>query len=254
MLNMIWFNGRFSCTFREHLTELVEGYRKYAMSAAIPPDRTDQSKRLAMERTKNEDILPKDNKGVKGVTVLMNLEGFDMVDGMVPDYLHSVLLGVVRQYTEILLSSVGKAYYVGTPNQLAVIDDRLLSLKPSTCITRVPRSIANRNLWKASEWRSQLVWYMFICLRGLLKEESMHHLALLVTAIYILLKESVSHNDIVRAHELLVKFVVGMRSYFGKTSMTFNVHLLLHVCTGVKNWGPLFTHNAFRFENENRLL
>ncbi len=33
--------------------------------------------------------------------------------------------------------------------------------------------------------------------------------------------------------------------------MTFNVHLLHHLSVSMKNWGPLWAHSAFNFENEN---
>ena len=36
--------------------------------------------------------------------------------------------------------------------------------------------------------------------------------------------------------------------------MTYNVHLLLHLAASVLNLGPLHMHDAFGFENENRLL
>lgn len=184
----------------------------------------------------------------------MNLNKFDLVDGMVPDYMHSALLGVTKQYTELLLSSTQKEYYVGAPNQLVVINQRLLSFRPPTCITRLPRPVEERRNWKASEWRSWLIWYMLICLRGLLPLKYLQHLSLFVTAMQLLLQESISKDQITIADALLLRFVVQFQKYFGKVSMTFNVHLLLHLSTSVKNWGPLWTHNAFAFENENRLV
>ena len=36
--------------------------------------------------------------------------------------------------------------------------------------------------------------------------------------------------------------------------MHCNVHLLLHLCDNVQNWGPLYSVNTFPFENENKLL
>ena len=36
--------------------------------------------------------------------------------------------------------------------------------------------------------------------------------------------------------------------------MTYNMHLLQHVAKSVNNLGPLYLHDAFDFENENRLL
>lgn len=157
MLNMTRFHGSYGCNFCEHPTEGVDRYRKYTISTYVPPDRTDESIRSAMIRSLNDDINVIKNKGVKGTSVLMNLEGFDLSNGMVPDYMHSVLLGVTRQYTELILSSPEAEYYVGAPNQLAVINRQILLIHPPTCITRSPRTLQERRNWKASEWRSWLV-------------------------------------------------------------------------------------------------
>ncbi|KAG0410920.1 hypothetical protein HPB47_011984 [Ixodes persulcatus] len=55
--------------------------------------------------------------GVKGPSALMNLKGFDLVEGMSAEYMHSVLQGVVRQFTELLFSSSSsrQAYYMAPP-------------------------------------------------------------------------------------------------------------------------------------------
>jgi len=36
--------------------------------------------------------------------------------------------------------------------------------------------------------------------------------------------------------------------------MNYNEHLLLHICDQVLNWGPLFSHNCFLYEGQNRLM
>lgn len=36
--------------------------------------------------------------------------------------------------------------------------------------------------------------------------------------------------------------------------MVLNVHLLSHIAQSVLNWGPLWTHNAFMYEGQNRHL
>lgn len=104
LLNINQFNGHSGCNFCEHPTEPVDGYRKYPVSINVPPSRTDFSIRESMERAMIDDINPTLNKGIKGPSVLMNLQGFDLVHGVVPDYMHSVLLGVTKQYTDSLLS------------------------------------------------------------------------------------------------------------------------------------------------------
>lgn len=154
----------------------------------------------------------------------------------------------------MLLSDTGNEYYVGAPDDFQTINERLTALKPPTCITRTPRSLKDRAIWKASEWRSWLTLYSLVCLRGILPNKYLIHLSMLVVAIRILLDERISRDGLKCAEKLLIKFVVLFQDYFGKNVMNYNVHLLLHVCRGVDNFGPLWTHNAYQFENENRNL
>lgn len=184
----------------------------------------------------------------------MLLKYFDLARSMVPDYMHCVLLGVVRQYLQLILSNVGEPYYVGNPKTVSLINNRLLSIRTPKQVTRPPRSIVERNLWKASEWRSWLIFYSLPCLKDILPNKYLAHLALLVVAINILLQKSISKDQVKTANELLIKFMLLHEEYYGKSEMKFNVHLLSHLCEGVLNWGPLWTHNAFTFEDENRLL
>lgn len=129
-----------------------------------------------------------------------------------------------------------------------------MKIKVPKLITRNSRSIKDRNLWKASEWRNWLNWYSLICLKPILPSKYIKHLALLVMAINMCLQKSITLQMIECAQKLFVKFVQLFQKYFGKDQMTYNVHFLVHITDSIKNWGPLWTHNAFLFENENRLL
>lgn len=79
----------------------------------------------------------------------------------------------------------------------------------------------------------------------------MKHLSLLVSALFLLLKEGITFQDINKADDLLLEFVVRFQLLYGEASMTFNVHLLTHLTKSVKLWGPLWAHSAFVFENAN---
>lgn len=173
---------------------------------------------------------------------------------MSPDYMHAILLGVIKQHTQMLLSSFGKEYYVGTPNQLEVINRKLLTFKHPTCITRSPRNINERDMWKASEWRSWLLFYSLICLREILPRKYVEYLALLVAAIRIVLSEKIKFDELQTAGSLIVRYVVLYQEYFGKEAMTYNIHLLLHMKRSVLNLGPLRYHNTFIFKNENHFI
>lgn len=53
--------------------------------------------------------------GYKGPSPAVGLPDFDLVWGFTVEYMHAVLLGVIRQITEILLSSVNsnERFYIG---------------------------------------------------------------------------------------------------------------------------------------------
>lgn len=68
---------------------------------------------MAPLRTKEETIRyaekasaqGQDEMGVKGACPLLLLSEFDIIKSFVPDYMHSVILGVVRQFTNMWFDS-----------------------------------------------------------------------------------------------------------------------------------------------------
>lgn len=110
-------------------------------------------------------------QGFKGPSPLINLPGFDIVWGFTPDYMHCVLLGVARQFTELWLSNVGEDYYIGSPQLLNKIDQRLCGIKPPQCLSRLPRTLNLRKFWKAMEWQQWLLYFSLPCLDGILPAE-----------------------------------------------------------------------------------
>ena len=68
-------------------------------------------------------------------------------------------------------------------NLTEIIDSRLFSIQSPTGITRSSRSINDCYKWKASEWKS---WLLFYCLQSLLKDKYLVHLAMLSQATNIL--------------------------------------------------------------------
>jgi len=101
----------------------------------------------------------------------MNLLYFDLIWGFVVDYMHAILLGVAKLHMEYLFDSTKKKCWIDMTENISLkdltntIDIRLLSIQPPTGITRTPRSIENCCKWKASEWRSWLLFYCVPCLR-----------------------------------------------------------------------------------------
>lgn len=95
LLSMKQYNGLYGCTFCYHPTENVDGYRKYPVMKNTPALRTHEDIKKNMYescyldpvtgKAKTKEVL-----GVKNPSILMNLNYFNMSDGMTPDSMHSV--------------------------------------------------------------------------------------------------------------------------------------------------------------------
>ncbi|KAG0424038.1 hypothetical protein HPB47_000199 [Ixodes persulcatus] len=221
------------------------GCAKYPVTVAVD-DRTEASTLSDMTSAAATSHAV---NGVKGPLPLINVPGFDTVWSFRPDYMHCVLLGAVRQVTELWFSNVGEDHYIGAPRTLAVVDQRLQGQRLHLCFNRPPRSIKLRKYWKASEWEAWLLYYCLPCLRDILPEELLEHFALLVSGLYLLLQNHVTLEDVDTSTTKITKFVVLMQYHYGEAQITPNVHTLLHLPKSVLLHGPLWSQSCFEFEN-----
>lgn len=253
IMNTTQFNGRYGCSWCLHPGITMEGTSqlRYTVLEHNVENRTAAGLENDMREAFQQHQIV---RGVKGPSPLVNLPGFDVVWGLSPEYMHSVFLGVVNQITEIWFSEVDLPCYIGSPSNRRNIDNRLLKIKTPHIITRLPRSIDSRKLWKANEWRNWLLYYSFPCLLGILPDRFLHHWNLLIEAVYLTMKDEISRADINKMESLFVEFVVRTEQLYGKSEMTSNVHQLLHHAKAVKMLGPAWSRSAFVFEGNMRTL
>ncbi|KAG0434687.1 hypothetical protein HPB47_018943, partial [Ixodes persulcatus] len=141
-----------------------------------------------------------------------------------------------------------------SPSSVAALDRRLFSITPPHCVTRLPRSLATRSNWKASEWRHWLLYYCLPCTLGILHPRYWSHLAKLVEGVHLLLREELTSSSIDRADALLRTFVASTATLYKDQAMTFNIHQMLHLAEAARQMGPLWGHSAFVFESGNGRL
>ena len=147
------FTAEFGCTFcyttGSQIPE-VRNQRRYTVGF-VNELRTDKEKRMHADtafRTGKRQF------GVQGPSILSRLPEFNLATGVVVESMHNLYLGVIKQHTRLLLENAKGRYYVGTPTQMALIDERQLSIKLPNCISRYPQSIHNHKQYKASQWRN----------------------------------------------------------------------------------------------------
>ncbi|KYN13313.1 hypothetical protein ALC57_14493 [Trachymyrmex cornetzi] len=207
------FHAFYGCTFCYEKQEKT-GPRCFNILSERIDERTVESTYQDARRAYEKKDEPREDKqhykGVKGPSILMNLLYFDLINGFVVDYMHVILLGMIKSHMEYLFHSTKKQCWISMTDSIALrnltdtIDSRLFRIQPPTGITRSPRSINDCCKWKASEWRSWLLFYCIPCLQSLLKDKYLVHLAMLSQATNILLQHFVSRAEIEEAHNLFL--------------------------------------------------
>jgi hypothetical protein len=144
--------------------------------------------------------------GVKGPTVLALHGCFDLVGGVAIDDLHGVHLGVTLLLLHLWLDRTnrGKPFLIG--DKIGECDARLLSIKVTDEMSRVPKSLTDFGRWKGAELRNWLLFYSLPVLRGVLAAEYLGHLALLTSAIFIFTSEGITQEKYSTAKCLLLQF------------------------------------------------
>lgn len=79
-----------------------------------------------------------------------------------PEYLHSVLEGTVELFVHAMFNPANykEKWYLG--KFLNEFDRKLQNMKPPSEVTRTPRSLEDLTKWKASEWKTFLVYYSLV--------------------------------------------------------------------------------------------
>lgn len=184
----------------------------------------------------------------------MLLPVFNIISSFVPDYMHCLLLGVTKTITNAWFdpSNNEEAWYIGT--QVQDIDIKLEGMKPPSEITRTPKSVKERQYWKATEWKNYLLYYSLLCLINNMPLKYVKHWFLLVYSMQIFLGDKILPEQFKKAKAALEKFVFQINDLYGIQFFKFNVHLLLHIPTSVKQYGALWATSAFPYEHYNGIL
>ena len=180
--NFLQFNAFYGCPkcLQEGETEKTDingNVRCFPFSSSNPtgPNRTTSG---AFKKAK--EVMSSSSKdpvcGDKGPSALMLLPDFDLIRSTSIDYMHCVLLGVTKNLMTLWFDPLNKNKSFSAQIKLDTAEKRILSLKPPNHITRAPRSIkGNLGYWKASEFRSFLLYYFVPVMIGLLPSFQFQH-------------------------------------------------------------------------------
>lgn len=192
---------------------------------------------------------------MKGPSPLIAFDIIDMIDSLAIDSMHNVYLGVMNTLLDLWFSSTShnQPYYI-SKTKSTLLDKKMLSLKLCEFIVRKPRSMIYRKMFKASELRTMLLFFLPECLNGILSDKYVSHFRLLSSAIYKLSCTSITPDNLRAAATELDSFVRLFEKYYGSDKTTMNIHLLNHLPICVFKLGPLWSFSMFSFESFNGIL
>ncbi|XP_065211071.1 uncharacterized protein LOC135839119 [Planococcus citri] len=248
--NISQFNGKFGCTYCLQEGTIVENTRIYPKMCIEPLRNLQQHMRDAQKAIEAEKPV----NGVKGPSVLLLLPNFDVTQCCSPDYMHSMLLGVVKLFVEEWFESSNhtEAWYLG--GKKTNFDEKLMAIRPPCEISRPPRSVVHRKKWKASELRNFVLYYSYYCLDGLWPNSYLRHWSALICSLSIFLSPTISEHDWIKGAEALVFFVEQIGKLYNDSFYKFNVHLMLHIPNWVQQFGALWSSSCFPYEHYNGVL
>ena len=163
------------------------------------------------------------------------------------DYMHCALLGCMKKMLSIWWKGPLKTRL--SRGQKETVSTTLVNMRDciSNDFVRRPRSVSDFELWKATEFRTFLLYTGCICLKGVLKPEYYKHFLSFCVSLRLLLIPS--ERNILNAEQLLDKFVGNFSDIYGTHTLVFNIHSLTHLSSDVKQHGSLEEISCFPFEN-----
>ncbi|KAG5862658.1 hypothetical protein JTB14_017772 [Gonioctena quinquepunctata] len=123
--NMTQFNGFYGCPYCYHSGKVINRQVKYPVAENCNQKRTPSEVVSDMENSSKSN---KKVRGIKGAAASINLPSFNIVWGYSIDYMHAVLLGVVRLLVDIWTTynyHTDNLMYIGAPRNLKEINVRL---------------------------------------------------------------------------------------------------------------------------------
>ena len=183
----------------------------------------------------------------------------DMIQDFPLDYMHLILLGVVKRLIKMWfgvikkpLTAKSRMYKLSPHHRLITIPPRQAKFSSSVPseFQRKPRSFALLSSFKATEFRTFLCYTSPVVMKHVFRSPVVYdHFMSLHVAMRILLTPNQSNDVIEYSRRLLKMFVDNFPSIYGRSSCVYNVHSTIHLPDDYLRFGSLDRISSFPFES-----
>lgn len=188
---------------------------------------------------------PEHHIGTSPLTCL----NIDIVNVFVIDYMHSILLGIVRR---IVNCFINKVPYKMSSYQKHILEDRIKNIKTyiPRDFNRTPRSFNELDRFKATEFLQIIMYTGFLIFKDIIRSDMYDNFLTLMFIVRIL-NDQVYVSDaqmLEYARKLCVTFIRQYKRIYNTMTVSYNVHSLLHIVDDVERLGVLNSFSAFPYE------
>ena len=192
-----------------------------------------------------------EKKGIKGRSLLLDIEGFDFIHGIQTEYMHLVALGVVKRLLELCFN-VGELRPRQIKTKLASTEKFNESMKN----VKFPKESSRRarkldlSVMKAQEMRNILIFLFPLvtqCL-SLEKEIKIWEMFAFMVRACILPEMEYANVNVINIKYCLKHFYILYEQLYGVQNCTYSVHVFCSHLLQMRKSGPLTETSAFKFE------
>jgi len=188
------------------------------------------------------------------LSILTNIPEINIINVFSLDYMHLICLGVTKKLINLWLKGPLKNRLNSAKCKL--LSNNLITLKHCIPIDfqRKPRGIDEVSRWKATEFRTFLLYLGPVVLVNIVNKKCYLNFLCFHVSIFILLKSNINKNYLDFSKKLLNYFIVKFISIYGREWVSHNVHSLQHISDDYIRFGSLDNSSAFPFENHMNVL
>ncbi len=180
---------------------------------------------------------------------LHRLGYFDVVRCTTVDVLHNLYLGTAKKMVEHWKSASPK--FLTAKDLIDMAKESKNLIVPPQFTPLGSKIEANFSGVKGDEYRSWVMAYSAILLKGRLVGQHMVNWMRFVKANHLLSAPSITISEIDEAHDLLNQFVKANVELYGRDFITFNMHMHMHLRETIKDFGPVYSTWLYSFERTN---
>ena len=197
------------------------------------------------------ELTQPEKKGIKGRSLLLNIEHFDFVISLPTEYMHLICLGVVKRLLEISFN-VGESRPRANnsrPISPAQFNESMKDVKVFHEFSRRARKL-DLAVMKAQEMRNIVLFFFSLITEGMTDEKEVKLWEMLAFAVRacILPENEYANVNIEHIKYCMKNFYVLYQQLFGAQNCTYSIHVFCSHLMKMRKAGPLTQTSAFKFE------